>query len=310
LGQTVPSAVAPTPSGASKAAAVVDISGTWVYPLCCGFAPPLSGPGPVFNRVPRTQSYDADGRPLAMPARPSPVSNLSQYIGDYDNPILRPQAADVVKKHGEAELSGVSYPTPRNQCWPEGVPFILSNMGIQVIQEPAEVTVLYEHDHQVRRVRMGEPHPARLTPSWYGDSVGRYEGDALVIDTVGIKIGRFSMIDWFGTPYTSALHVVERYRLIDYAAVQAGEELAATKNRRMPSHASGATGLAPAPGYKGKGLQLEFTVDDDGVFTMPWSATITYWRSFGEWPEHVCAENTQWHPRTYAGVPTANRPDF
>jgi hypothetical protein len=54
---------------------------------------------------------------------------------------------------------------------------------------------------------MNQSHPAQVTPSWYGDSVGRYEGDELVVDTVGVKIGPFSMLDWYGTPYTEALHL-------------------------------------------------------------------------------------------------------
>ena len=49
---------------------------------------------------------------------------------------------------------------------------------------------------------MNQPHPTQVTPSWYGDSVGHYEGDTLVIDTVGVKIGPFSMVDMYGTPYT------------------------------------------------------------------------------------------------------------
>ena len=51
-------------------------------------------------------------------------------------------------------------------------------------------------------------------------SAERYEGDTLVIDTVGVKIGPFSMIDWYGTPYSEALHLVERYRLLDYEATK------------------------------------------------------------------------------------------
>jgi hypothetical protein len=63
---------------------------------------------------------------------------------------------------------------------------------------------------------MNQPHPAQPTPSWYGDSVGHYEGDTLVIDTVGTIAKRpFAMVDLYGTPYTPALHVVERYRLLD-----------------------------------------------------------------------------------------------
>jgi hypothetical protein len=109
------------------------------------------------------------------------VSNVYRFDGDYTNPILKPAAAQVVK-HGEIETSGVPYPTPRNQCWPEGVPFIFANMGMQMLQQPDKITIFYEHDHQVRRVRMNASHPAHVTPSWYGDSVGHYDGDALVID--------------------------------------------------------------------------------------------------------------------------------
>jgi hypothetical protein len=82
-------------------------------------------------------------------------------------------------------------------CWPEGMPFVFSYYGMQLLQQPDKITFLYPFDRQFRQVRMNQPHPARVTPSWYGDSVGHYEGDQLVIDTVGIKIGRFSMFDWF-----------------------------------------------------------------------------------------------------------------
>ena len=146
-----------------------------------------------------------------------------------------------------------------------------------------------------------------MTPSWYGDSVGHYEGDTLVVDTIGIKIGPFAMVDWFGTPHTEALHVVERYRLLDYEATIEAEERGEKENFRLPSSDAG---LARNPDYKGKGLQLEFTVEDAGVFTMPWSATITYGRPLIEWPEFVCAENTQWFPGQEAAVPTADKPDF
>jgi hypothetical protein len=274
-----------TNSTSQSASSVPDFSGPWVYPFCCGFGPALSGAGPVVNKS-RTPQRAEDGQILPNVL----VRNVGQFAGDYSNPILKPHAAEIVRKHGEIEASGLPYPTPRNQCWPEGVPFVLANMGMQMIQQPDRVTILYEHDHQVRRVRMNEAHPAHVKPSWYGDSVGQYEGDTLLIDTVGIKIGSFSIIDWYGTPYTEALHVVERYRFIEYEAAKEAEERNANENRRMPG-GSGATSLTTAPDYRGKALQLQFTVEDEGVFTMPWSATITYRRSFGEWPEHVCAES-------------------
>jgi hypothetical protein len=94
-----------------------------------------------------------------------------------------------------------------------GVPFIFWNTGIQILQQQHQITILYSNDHKVRHVRMNQPHPARVTPSWYGDSVGHYEGDTLAIDTVGIKVGPFATVDQYGTPHIEALHVVERYRL-------------------------------------------------------------------------------------------------
>jgi hypothetical protein len=99
-----------------------------------------------------------------------------------------------------------------------------------------------------------------------------------VIDTVGIRTDRpFAMVDMYGTPYTSALHVVERYRLLDYEAAKEGLERAAKENFRLPPDS-----IPPVadsdPNYRGKHLQLKFTVEDEGVFTAPWSATITYGR--------------------------------
>jgi hypothetical protein len=74
----------------------------------------------------------------------------------------------------------------------------------------AAAVMLFNEDHEFRYVRMNQPHPAQVTPSWHGDAVGRYEGDTLVIDTVGIKSdGPYAMVDLFGTPYTEKLHVVE-----------------------------------------------------------------------------------------------------
>jgi hypothetical protein len=123
---------------------------------------------------------------------------------------------------------------------------------------------------------------------------------------VGIKVGPFAMVDFYGTPHTEALHVVERYRLVDYEVAKDAEERGARENFRVRS----GTGFASNPDYKGKGLQLQFTVEDEGVFTMPWSATITYRRPLGEWPEFVCAENTQWYPGKNSAVPNADKPDF
>jgi hypothetical protein len=221
---------------------------------------------------------------------------------------LKPQAAEIVKRRGEVELSGVAAPTPNNQCWPEPLPFIFWNPAMQMIQQKHQIIILYGDDHEVRRIRLNAPHPAQVMPSWYGDSVGPYEGDTLVIDTIGIKTDRpFAMIDWFGTPYTENLHVIERYRLLDYEAAKEGLERDAKEN--YPIAIASRVGLEPD--YRGKHLQLHFTVDDNGVFAMPWSATITYQRGFGEWREYVCAENTRgFYDGKDAAVPIADKSDF
>src|SRR6266850_2273064 len=202
-------AAAATPvlgQAAAPAASIPNLSGWWIHPSIPGFEPLASGPTSLTNRSRR------DG-----------MNNILQLVGDYTNPILKPEAAAVVKKLGEMSIAHFGFHNPRNQCWPNGVPFILS-VGVQLLQQPDKITMLYQVDHQVRHVRMNAQHPAQVTPSWYGDSVGRYEGDTLVIDTVGIKVGPFAMVDWYGTPQTPALHVVERYRLLDYEAAKVAEE--------------------------------------------------------------------------------------
>jgi hypothetical protein len=287
-GQTV--AVGATGSGTHGAASIPDFSGIWWHPSLPNFEPPASGPGPVTNR-----------------ARKNGVSNYDRLVGDYTNPILQPWAAEVVKKKGELSVAGVTYPNPANQCWPEPVPFIYKNFATLLLQKPHEITILYEQDHEVRHVRMNQPHPAKVTPSWYGDSVGHYDGDTLVIDTVGIRADHpFAMIDLFGTPYTEKLHVVERYRLVDYDAAKEGLERDAKENWRPPG-----AQLSVDRNHRGKYLQAHVTIEDAGAFTTPWTATVTYGRGSNDWPETVCAENTrEYYNNKDSDVPTAAKPDF
>src|SRR5258707_12796218 len=272
LGLAAAAVVSLPTSGAQNAASFPDFSGIWVHPTLPGFEPPLSGPGPVRNRS----------------RMPSGVGNFNQLVGDYTNPILKPEAAQIVKQHGDLSIAGVTYPTPSNQCWPGGVPYMFWNIEMQMFQRTREITLLYLVDHQVRHVRMNQTHPTKVTPSLAGDSVGHYEGDTLVIDTVGVKSGPFAMVDMYGTPHSPALHVVERYRLLDYQAAKEAEE----RGQRELTRFGRDPGFARNPAYRGRGLQLEFTVEDHGVFTKPWSAAISYRRPLGEWPEMVCAETT------------------
>src|SRR5262249_21753141 len=140
-----------------------------------------------------------------------------------------------------------------------------------------QIVFLYEALMHTRFARLNAVHPANLKPSWYGDSVAHWEGDTLVVDTVGLDDRTW--VDGFGTPHTEKLHVVERYHL------------------RNPDT-----------------LDVLFTVDDPGAFTTPWSAIATYRkvRSTSEpYGEVVCAENNldastgQFYP-----IPIAQTPDF
>jgi hypothetical protein len=274
-----------------RSASVPDFSGVWHRWFRPGLGPAASGPGPVTNR-----------------ALFNGVSNYNRLVGDYTNPILKPEAAQTVKRLGELSLRGVGYPTPSNQCWPSGVPYVFWNFGLQILQQKDRITMLYMHDHEVRRVRMNQPHFPGVAPSWYGDSVGHYEADTLVIDTIGVKLGPFSMLDMYGTPYSRALHVVERYRLIDYAQAKPAIERENKTNTRYPP---GLNAIEFDPNYRGRHLELVITVEDDATFATPWSSTMIYGSPVGQWIEHVCAENThEYYNGINSAVPTATTPDF
>ena len=108
----------------------------------------------------------------------------------------------------------------------------------------------------------------------------------------------------YGTPFSEKLHLVERYRLLDYAQAKP----ALDRNDKENIHAGG--GWDFDPNYRGKVLQLTFTVEDEGVFTMPWNSTITYRPSVDPWTELICAENPREFDNTVSHFPIADKPDF
>jgi hypothetical protein len=272
---------------------VPDFSGLWGRDSL-NLESPLSGPGPVVN----------------LSHTPEALMDMSRLVGDYNNPILTPAAAAILKKRGEMSLAGISVPNPHDQCYPEPPPLLFAvQFAFEMLQQKNEVTLLYSHDNKVRHVRMNAPHPARVTPSWQGDSVGHYEGATLIIDTVGIKANDTAAVDWYGTPYSDALHVVERYRLIDQTAAKEAAARHDGQYRLRPR--PNPNGVLLDPNYKGKGLQVELTVEDTAMFTMPWKALVTYQRADGELWEMRCAENFREY---YAGIdtpiPQSSKPDF
>jgi hypothetical protein len=287
---------APAPGEERGAASSIPaLTGIWGRHMLL-FELPESGPGPVVTKLKRP-----DGSPMFS------------AVGDFTNPILTPRAREVVRKFGDQELSGVAFASPHNQCWPEPTPYILSiEFGLRILQKMDEVVLIYLSDHQVRHVRMNVPHSEHPTPSWQGESVGHYEGDALVVDTIGQKVGPLSMVDRFGTPFSEALHVIERYRLID------GEVARDLQQKHQRNYFSAGSGFRSPygmgdidPNTKKPGLQVEITVDDPNVFITPWSGLITYRRVLGGWPEAVCAENTQGSGSSWVVLtPKANEAEF
>ena len=177
------------------------------------------------------------------------------------------------------------------------------------MQERDQVTIAYMLDGHVRRIRLNSTHPANVTPVWTGNSIGHYEGDTLVVDTIGMKVGPVTMSDQFGSPQSEAMHVVERYRVIEYAEAKAAFD-ANEKDFGRVDTANG-NGVYIDFDYRGKGLQLEFKVEDPNVFTMPWGAKVTYLRAGSFFQEQVCAENTrEYYDDTDTKIPASERPDF
>src|SRR5580692_3107317 len=144
-GQQVVPTASPGKIGAHDTASVPDFSGIWRHGNLPWFIPPASGPGPVTNLSREKQTG---------------VSDYGSLVGDYKNPILQPWAAEVVKKHGELSKAGITFPSPANQCWPEPLPFIYKNFGLQMLQQPHQITLLYDQDHEFRQIHLNEAHPA------------------------------------------------------------------------------------------------------------------------------------------------------
>ena len=240
-----------------------------------GVAGSLAQPSPPPAGYQRTPPPDFTGSwqhgPIAVfegvPFKADPVHDLKgaldptyfgvTFEGDDTAPILRPKAAEEVKRHTLAARAGKPIATPQEVCEPSGVPNVLTLPApIQILQLPDKVVLLYQRDHQVRHVYFGRTHSDHVTPSWYGDSAGRYEGDTLVVDTIGMNAK--TPVDIFGTPHSEALHDIERYRLIN----------------------------------NGRQMEILFTLDDPNVFTTEWTGRIVYNRSnVALMEEEACAEN-------------------
>jgi hypothetical protein len=278
-------------SAAGNAPSIPDFAGMWGRN---SFGVELSGGGPrPLTNLTRLANGVADGTAL---------------VGDYNNPILKPEAAETVRKRGLVSLTGTAFPDPSNHCAPYSPPYVFSmQLGLQILQSKDGVTILYNQDDQVRHVRLNSTHPNVVVPSAMGDSIGHYEGDTLVVDTVGVKVGPLTMADRYGSPQSEALHLIERYRLINFAQAKEAQE----RYEKTEGRAGGVAGLMPLDPAHDKGLQLQFTVLDPNVFTVPWTGQVTYHRTRVAWEEQVCAEGFhEYYSERDTDIPQADKPDF
>ncbi len=259
----------------AQSRAVPDFSGLWTrkWATASTYDAPPSGPGPVMMDPahPHVGQIGPDGNRIPN-AIPTP------WVADYSNPILKPETRQVVKRITDEEIAGRPHVEHQTLCMPSGVPEILNvrdNMKLLPSPSGKEITIVYFRDSQARHVYMNVAHSKKPPKTWYGESVGHYEGDTLVVDTIGLNDK--TDIDRFGTPHSDQIHVVERYRVSDDM----------------------------------KTLEVLFTVDDPKYFTTEWSGRADYRRDPQPFAETICAENNR--PigvGEQPSIPTAGRPDF
>jgi hypothetical protein len=238
--------------------------GGWVTPIAGDFMPVAGSPPPL--RSDPAHPFLDNVEALARGVTPT------YRIADLSNPNLKPDARVAMKKDIDEVLAGKIAYTPSTSCEPAGVPwFLLQPSVLYFLQTPTEVVMIQSYDSQARHVFLNVPHSANVKPSWYGESIGHYEGDTLVIDTVGLS--RKTFVDAYRTPHSENLHVVERWSLAD----------------------------------SGKALEVRIIVEDPETYFQPWSATLRYRVVQQRMLEAACAENNQqfdYH------MPMAKTPDF
>ena len=217
------------------------------------------------------------------PTRRIGVSKDGERLADENNPNLTAWATAQIKMHNDMVRNGHRAFAQQSRCWPGGTPgqLLFVAQPVYFIQTANEVWIIWERDHQVRRVYLNREHSANPTPGWFGESVGHYENGELVIDTTGFAEHPLSFVDNMTTPHTKNLHVVERWKITD----------------------------------DGKGLEATVTADDPGAFKAPWSARVR-WRKMENhvFAETSCAENNlgyeQFFERNEYPMPIAKTLDF
>jgi hypothetical protein len=136
------------------------------------------------------------------------ATDMALFMG-VDLPYT-PAGQNLMAERIDKVKEGHSMASPHLTCRPTGVQNVMAPKStILILQSPQTIHVITQEDREVRFVHMNRPHPGRLVPSYSGDSVGRWEGNALVIDTIGYN-GK-GQLDEVGNPQSERSHVVERW---------------------------------------------------------------------------------------------------
>jgi hypothetical protein len=206
---------------------------------------------------------------------------VTPHIGNAKDPVLKPWASKQMQASNEEVLTGKrGLPfSAQSFCYPGGVPeqLLTPAQPFYFIQTPNLVWMIWESDHMVRRIYMTGKHSEIIAPSWFGESIGHYEGgDTLVVDTIGLQ-ARNSFLDWFRTPHTEKEHVVERFKL----------------------------------SADGRALDVLVRVDDPDTFNEPLYMARRWRKVPNQRLEMVCAENNGDHfGKNLFPIPQAETPDF
>ena len=180
----------------------------------------------------------------------------------YEKPPMTPWAEEKFKAAkpnvGPSAVSITESNDPILQCFPPGVPriYLIRGEPVEIAHLPDRVLMLFEYDHFVRNIYTdGRQHPKDLNPSWMGDSIGKWDGDTFVVDTVGFNDKTW--LDNEGHPHTEDLHVVERLRRVNHDT-----------------------------------LTIDTTIEDPKAYTKPWGGHAIYELKPG-WNlgEMVCEDN-------------------
>jgi hypothetical protein len=265
---TAPAAAQAAAKGAIPDLASVDFA--WLAMGADWKDPPAgAGHGPIKHDPDHPYHGNVDG-----------PGQVTIRLGNYKDQVLKPWAAAQMLASNEEALSGkraVPF-TAQARCWPGGVPgqLLYPAEPFYFIQTPKEVWMIWQRDHMVRRIYLTDQHSESVKPSWFGESIGRYENGELVVDTIGLST-RNSYIDNFRTPHSEKEHVVERYKV----------------------------------SADGKMLEAYVVVDDPDTFSEPLHL-IQRWRKVkNPLVETVCAENNADHfHQNLFPLPEAEKADF